>query len=263
MAERDFLLFRLAGPMAAWGDITVGERRSIWGEPSKSAVLGLIAASQGARRDEDDRHDALETGLGFAVRIDAPGRPLRDYHTAQAPKVRRNLSWRTRRDELADRENLNTVLSERLYRLEARATVALWRKAGDLDLNALAEALRRPRFTLSLGRKACPLGEPAWPLVLNVDGLAAAFHAYDAQRDVADNRLPTFARRYRHTGATACPVWFEMDAGLAEDEAASPIRQRRDSIRRRSQHSFTDRREGRLMWSASATPADLLEGIVA
>lgn len=264
MARRDFLLFRLAGPMAAWGDITVGERRSIWGEPSKSGVLGLIAAALGVRRDEDDRHQALEQGLGFAVRIDAPGRPLRDYHTAQAPKARRNLSWRTRREELADRANLNTVLSERLYRLEAQATVALWRRGDGPELNRLAEGLRRPHFALSLGRKACPLSEPTWPLVLDADGLVAAFDAYDQQRDVADANALAFAHPYQRAVGAIRPIWFELDAGLAEDEAASPIRQRRDSLRLRSGRSFTDRREGRLMWSRpDAAPADLLEGIVA
>lgn len=264
MNSRDFLLFRLAGPMAAYGGIAVGERRSIWGEPSKSAILGLIGAARGLVREAEADHQALEDGLGFAVRVDAPGRHLRDYHTAQAPRVRGNLSWRTRKEELADRGNLNTVLSERFYRLEARATVALWCKAGDIDLGALAGALKRPRFVLSLGRKSCPLGEPVHALVVAAKGLVAALDAYDAARLANDAEVPIFARRHEYTDLAERSVWFELDAGLTdEDVQANPIRQRRDSIRHRVLRQFDDRLEGRLIWRRDAGPkTDLLEGIV-
>lgn len=272
MDTRDFLLFRLAGPMAAFGDIAVGEWRGVWGEPSKSGVLGLVAAALGLTREAEADHLALESGLGFAVRIDAPGQPLRDYHTAQAPKAGRNRRWRTRQEELAERDNLNTVLSERIYRVEARATVALWRKAGNIELAALAEALARPRFVLSLGRKSCPPAELLRPLVLSADSLLAAFDAYDRARRAEDALLPRFARPYPPRrdadGHDQRPVWFELDAGLAAEEAdAKPVRQRRDAIRRRSPREFTDRREGCLTWRAPddkapdpAVGPDLLEG---
>lgn len=254
MAARDFLLFRLAGPMAAFGKIAVGERRDIWGEPSKSGVLGFVAGAQGLKREDAEGHQALGEGLGFAVRIDDPGHPLRDYHTAQTPKARRNLSWRTRKEELADRDNLNTVLSERLYRLEARATVALWRKVEDgPNLIALCDAIRRPCFTPYLGRKACPLGEPPRPEVLAAGSLMAAFQGYDALRAPEDQRIAT--RRDRMAPA---PIWFELDAGLKDEEAqAHPIRTRRDAPRHRILRQFTDRREGRL-----TSGADPLQGIV-
>ncbi len=269
MDARDFLLFRLAGPMAAFGDIAVGERRGIWGEPSKSAVLGLAAAALGLTREAQAEHLALENGLGFAVRIDAPGRPLRDYHTAQAPRAGRNRRWRTRREELAERDNLNTVLSERIYRVEARATVALWRKACNIELSALADALAGPHFVLSLGRKSCPPAEPLRPLVLPAGSLLAAFTAYDRARWADDGGIPSFARprppRRDADGQDKRPVWFELDAGLADEDAtADPIRQRRDGIRRRNPREFTDRREGCLVWCAPDDAApDLLEGIVA
>lgn len=273
MAARDFLLFRLAGPMAAFGDIAVGERRAIWDAPSKSAVLGLVAAAVGIRRTAEAAHQALEDGLGFAVRIDAPGGLLRDYHTAQAPKARRNLTWRTRKAELADRDNLGTILSERLYRVEAQATVALWRKAGDSDLAALAAALARPHYVLSLGRKSCPLSEPVRALVVLAEGLRAAYDAYDSARaaDDAIVRAVLRPRRRQTLNPAECPVWFELASGLTDEDAlAHPIRQRRDGIRRRIPREFNDRREGRLPWRAPGDPApdplkgpDLLKGIVA
>jgi CRISPR system Cascade subunit CasD len=38
---RDYLLFRLYGPLAAWGDIAVGEYRPSFAHPSKSAIIGF------------------------------------------------------------------------------------------------------------------------------------------------------------------------------------------------------------------------------
>ncbi len=62
---RDFLVFRLYGPLASWGDIAVGEQRPTTPHPSKSAVLGLIAAALGVRRDEEERQQALAEGYGM------------------------------------------------------------------------------------------------------------------------------------------------------------------------------------------------------
>ncbi|QCI66841.1 type I-E CRISPR-associated protein Cas5/CasD [Phreatobacter stygius] len=253
MSERDFLVFRLAGPMAAFGDIAVGERRGIWDAPSKSAILGLVAGALGLKRDDTAAHLALETGLGFAVRVDVAGRPLRDYHTAQAPSARRNGQWRTRQEELADGDELNTVLSERIYRLEAAATVALWNKGSETpSLDALAEALKQPRFTPYIGRKACPLGRPPRPHIVVASGLQPAFAAYDALEADADAKLrfPWFATRQVERQRI---IWFEWDAGLADEERQAAeggrIRQRRDAVRDRGRWQFSDRREGSLTFA--------------
>src|SRR5256885_4103212 len=77
---RDYLVFRLYGPMCSWGDIAVGEVRPSTVPPSKSAILGLIAAALGTKRpnmahDDAERsaleatHSALAQGYGFAVRV--------------------------------------------------------------------------------------------------------------------------------------------------------------------------------------------------
>ena len=49
---RDYLVFRLYGPMCSWGDIAVGEVRPSTVHPSKSAILGLIAAALGVKRPD-------------------------------------------------------------------------------------------------------------------------------------------------------------------------------------------------------------------
>ena len=135
-----FLLFTLYAPMGSFGEIAVGERRMSWARPGRSAVLGLIAAAQGIERTDEAAHRNLEAGLYYAVRTDAPGRPLMDYHTAQTPKGRRGRTFATRREEL-EADDLNTVLSSREWRADACFTVALWPRLGEaVDLNEMAGA---------------------------------------------------------------------------------------------------------------------------
>lgn len=182
---REFLLFRLHGALASWGEIAVGERRGSWSRPSKSAVLGLVAAALGIERHEEERQASLGTGYGFAVRVDAPGAPLRDYHTAQTArevdiKKLRKTDARplTRRRELSVGK-LETILSQRDYDTDALYTVALWTREGMLaPLGDLRDALLRPHFTLYLGRKSCPPSLPLTPEVVVAEHLLAALAAY-------------------------------------------------------------------------------------
>ena len=73
------LLLRLAGPMQAWGDNSRFTRRDTRMIPTKSGVLGLLAAADGRRRT-----DPIEdlAGLRFGVRVDQPGQLQRDFQTA-------------------------------------------------------------------------------------------------------------------------------------------------------------------------------------
>ncbi len=188
---RDYLVFQLYGPLAAWGDIAVGETRPSALMPTKSAILGLLAAALGIRRpdtahDEADRvvleaaHAALDDGYGLAVKVECPGLPLSDYHTAQVPssgKGKNRMVFPTRRDELTrlPRHDLNTILSRREYRQDAYCAVALWARAGAPHaLNVLRDALHAPVFPLYLGRKSCPPALPLAPRVISAPDVETA-----------------------------------------------------------------------------------------
>ena len=183
-----FLLFRLWGPMASWGQIAIGEQRQTWTRPSRSAVLGLVAAAHGIERGNSAGQINLEARIGFAVRIDDAGRPLRDYHTAQAPVPERGRRWQTRRDELFCSKSRSTKLSERDYIMDMNAVVALWLRFGGDDLSFIADRLRQPVFTLYLGRKACPIGHPLRPHLFPAVELSAAFKAFDTDENSGKNR---------------------------------------------------------------------------
>ena len=76
------LLLRLAAPLQAWGADSKFETRKTGREPTKSGVIGLLAAALGLRRDEREALLRL-TGLRFGVRVEREGQLLVDYHTAK------------------------------------------------------------------------------------------------------------------------------------------------------------------------------------
>lgn len=178
MIMKEFLIFRIYGAMASWGDIAVGEYRPTFDHPSKSAIMGMVAAALGIRRDEEERLRELADGYRLAVRIDEPGILLRDYHTAQVPpsgKGRNRRSFPTRQAELSvPKEELNTILSSRDYHCDAIYTICLW-SIGSIPpypLTTIKEHLDHPVFTLYLGRKSCPLSLPLQPQIIHAASLA-------------------------------------------------------------------------------------------
>ena len=193
----DYLIFRLYGAMASWGDIAVGEVRPSYAHPPKSAVLGLIAAALGISRDEELLHRQLTESYGFAVRVDSIGTPLSDYHTVQVPPSRagrKPINFATRRDEIAvlSKEKLNCIPSRREYRLDALATVVLWvMTSPPYPLNKLAEALQYPVYTLYLGRKSCPLALPSEAQVVPADTVRDALVRAKFAELEELHRLPT------------------------------------------------------------------------
>ena len=76
------LLLRLAAPLQAWGADSKFETRKTNREPTKSGVIGLLAAALGLRRDESEGLARL-TGLRFGVRVEREGQLLVDYHTTK------------------------------------------------------------------------------------------------------------------------------------------------------------------------------------
>lgn len=161
----NYLVFQIYAPLVSWGEAAVGEVRHTATVPSRSALLGMLAAALGIRRDD---HHALHT---FNQHYHVAVRPLsgrdtwlNDYHTVQMPKENRKVPRYTRRDELRPEsgQSLETMLTSREYRCDAYYHIAISETPGaPYSLDALREALLSPVFTLYFGRKSCP---PALPL---------------------------------------------------------------------------------------------------
>jgi CRISPR system Cascade subunit CasD len=128
------LLLRLAAPLQSWGTSSRFVRRSTDRVPSKSGVIGLLAAAQGRRRT-----DVIEdlVGLRIGVRVEQAGRIERDFQTA------RSLDG-----------SIAMPLSYRMYLADAVFIVAVEGETAVVE--GLRDALRRPQFPLFLGRRSCP-----------------------------------------------------------------------------------------------------------
>lgn len=176
MAE--FLRFRLLGPLASWGETPGATIRATAHHPTRSALLGLVAAALGLDRGDDEAHTELARPLRFAVRVDSVGVPLWDYHTTQVLLPKRGQRFESRAEQLAaPRHQLKTAVSTRHYRADAAYTVVAWHEGepGRFPLEAIRAALLAPHFVLSLGRKSCPLAWPPAPRIVQADTAAAAF----------------------------------------------------------------------------------------
>lgn len=171
-----YLVFRLYGAMASWGEAAVGGDRPSATHPGRSAILGLLAAALGIKRTEQAKLNELYQSVQFAVKEYSAGVLVRDYHTAQVPSTDKKRLHRHRKSELAaPGYKLNTVLSSRDYRADGVWLVAIWlTDSATVTLPELADALLKPRFTLYLGRKSCPLAAPLSPKVLDADCLQQA-----------------------------------------------------------------------------------------
>lgn len=245
----NFLLFRLYAPLASWGDVAVGEFRPSFGYPGRSALLGLIGAALGIDRSDEQSHRRLDDGLGFAVAVYSEGTLLRDYHTAQVPGAAdlKKRPHRTRADELAvPRHDLNTILSTRDYRQDALSVVGTWLRpdAEGVSLDEIHSTLARPRFTLYLGRKACPPALPLSPQVIEAaDFRTALSHArFPAVEDAAALHLP------------AQPLRVAWEDGPSVGWPQSFSVPRKDAPLSRRRWQFADRTE-RVALIAAAEPA--------
>jgi CRISPR system Cascade subunit CasD len=157
-----FLVVRLDGPMQAWGTHTFEDQRSSNLFPTRSGLLGLLAACLGIDRGDGAASQRLAESVVFTVRIDdvalSPDGDepvarsavrIDDYHTVLgARKVDGSV-------------NPNPVVSRREYLYDAAFTIAVGeRPGGPIRLEAVADALQRPIYTPVLGRRSCPIARP-------------------------------------------------------------------------------------------------------
>ena len=245
----DTLIFQLQASLSSWGEVAVGEYRPSAEYPSQSAIHGLLGAALGIERNDDATQAALRNGYRLAVGVLSQGKLLRDYHTAQVPS-RTDLKKRphaTRKDELSlPKTDINTILSSRDYRQDSAALVAIQTLAdAPYSLPQLAEALKKPKFVLYLGRKSCPLDEPLHPCVINANTISAAFSDYRQKLDdLWAQQLP------KHTGqkiSTVRKIAWGDDFGTDDLSVIGVNRDlsitRKDQVITRQGWQFADRSE--------------------
>lgn len=123
--------------MQSWGTSSHFETRNTDYYPSKSAVIGVIAAGFGYSRDEDDIIRELNK-LDFAVRVDQVGLLKKDYQTAR----------RLKKDE--------PYVTNRYYLEDAIFVVAI-SNDDDKWIEEIYTAIKNPYFQPFMGRRSCPV----------------------------------------------------------------------------------------------------------
>jgi CRISPR system Cascade subunit CasD len=182
------LLLRLAAPLQSWGDSSRFERRETRPEPTKSGVLGLLAAAQGRRRSEPVE-DLV--ALRFGVRVDQEGQLERDFHTAE------------KGDHKSSHLSYRFYLSDAVFVAGVEGDAAL--------LEGIASSLRSPAFPLFLGRRSCP---PSGRVLLGV----FAGDVETALRSVPWQAAPHVRR------AAKGPVSLRIIRDALPDEVGTPVR---------------------------------------
>jgi CRISPR system Cascade subunit CasD len=149
--------------MQSWGHTSRFERRTTALHPTRSAVMGLIAAALGIdKHGADEAAQLARFSALHAIIITLPRQSrrngdlliqrLEDYHTVTG--IRR-ASGKVDDDA--------TVQTYRHYLLDARFGVLLEGSAALLQ--EIAAALLNPKWGVWLGRKCCP---PASPVLVGV-----------------------------------------------------------------------------------------------
>ncbi|MGI5506333.1 type I-E CRISPR-associated protein Cas5/CasD [Lentzea sp. CA-135723] len=165
-------------PMQSWGIRSRGVIRDTTSEPTKSGVVGLIAAALGISR-EDDHAIAELARLRLAVRVDREGILERDFHTTQNVPTTKGTGHRT-------------VVSERYYLADALFLVVL--QGDEHTLSRIAAAVDRPHWPIFLGRRAFVPARPllprnGGPIACTAEELLARHSWLETSKSVRDLEL--------------------------------------------------------------------------
>lgn len=144
------ILLRLAAPLQSWGYDSIYDRRNTNYYPTKSGVIGIIAAALGRTREDSIKNLA---DCKFGIRIDRQGSILSDFQTTEMQNYL-NKGYKSN-------------VSKREYLSDAVFLAGLEYNDEKLVEN-IVEALKYPKFSLFLGRKSCP---PTYPLFLKTTTL--------------------------------------------------------------------------------------------
>jgi len=163
MSSEACLALLLDGPMQSWGHVSRFERRTTALHPTRSGVIGLIAAALGINKHGSNEAENIARFASLNVTTvvlphhdrsgaEVPIRQLEDYHTVTG--IRR-ASGKIDKDA--------TAQTYRHYLLDARFGVLL--EGAVALLEEIAAALRNPHWGVCLGRKCCL---PASPLLITI-----------------------------------------------------------------------------------------------
>jgi CRISPR system Cascade subunit CasD len=146
--------------LSAYGLQTFDIHRRVNHFPTRSAIIGLLAAALGITRNEHNKLYELSENVVTAVQVNNAGEKMMDYHTVQ--------NFRSPMGKI----QRGTKPTFREYWCDSEHTFAIC--TNDELAKKLCEAVQSPIFTMFQGRKCCPLTRPIFEDFLIADNPAIA-----------------------------------------------------------------------------------------
>lgn len=171
MSETATLAFLIDAPLQSWGASSRFQRRDTEGFPTKSALIGVLAAAFGIDKQNTNEAEQLAplASLRLIVyRLPREGRlpveRLSDFHTIgggydKGASTMEKMSI----PKKASGAPFGTVITRRTYLTGARFIAAFTGEA--VFVRSLADALENPRWGVWFGRKTCIPAMPLAPAV--------------------------------------------------------------------------------------------------
>ena len=168
-SEACALAVYLDAPLQSWGVASRFQRRGTESHPSKSGVLGLVAAAMGIDKHAPDEAARLEPLVAcafsvFPIAIHERFQPIllsEDYHTVGGGYDREHSMDKLRIARKASGGPSTTVVTRRFYLEQARFACVL--EGGADTLRQAAAALENPVWGVWFGRKCCLPAAPLLP----------------------------------------------------------------------------------------------------
>lgn len=192
------ILLRFAGPLQSWGSPAIQSTRPTDLYPTKSAVQGMIGAAMGLSRTQLHKVPPFH----FGVRIDQPGRLLKDYQTLSR--------W--------DKPNSKTKwLSDRYY-IEDGSFLVLIHHENPKTIQTIHHAFKHPVYPLYLGRRSNPIPLDFIQGVFNEENPLSLLETYDRKNPAP---CPMYVD---HALCPNLPYTFRQDLRLPKSKRSFSLR---------------------------------------
>lgn len=156
--------------LSAYGLQTFDVHRRVNHFPTRSAIVGLLAAALGITRKEQQALYELSENVTIAVQVNQAGEKMIDYHTVQ--------HFRSPDGKIQK----GTKPTYREYWCDSEHTFAI--SADKSLISKLEAAVKTPKFTLFQGRKSCPLTRPLFERIVDGQNPAIALKKLEGKGQI-------------------------------------------------------------------------------
>lgn len=208
------LAFYIDAPLQSWGASSKFQYRESNAFPTKSALVGIIAAAMGI--DKNSEHEEAELKplinlIATVVKIQKTGRPvtrITDFHTVGGGYDKKSSLEKMHIPPKASGAAFGTVITKRSY-LNDAAFIAILEGEQSL-LENVQSALFDPTWGVWFGRKTCLPASPLTPTLAD-----DAQSALDQLLERLPQHAPTPLEQFEYQQETTDGTFYQSDQPVA------------------------------------------------